>query len=198
MINHRAYCPYVTLVTPMKAHNTTQHCKCMDIVRKSHYLSSHRGSMHYAAENTKPHHSWEMSCLLDFAMGCPTGVHVTLYLGIWGNTRFPLGSCCPVQAEPVKCTILGMKSASLNGDFIPRTFLVWHIPSPVCLLIRDSAASPGHQVWYIQLGQVSKPSRLFFFKARWAHSASHWDDLLATICFFHLSGGCYGTYKSLY
>ena len=71
--------------------HTTQHCKCMDIVRNSHYLSSHRRSMHYAAENAKPHHSWETSCLLDFAMGCPTGVHVTLYLVWWGKYSISTG-----------------------------------------------------------------------------------------------------------
>lgn len=54
--------------------------------------------------------------------------------------------------------------------------LVWRIPSPVHLLTHDSAACPGHHVWYELLGQVSKVSKavnLSLLKAGWVHSVSH-------------------------
>lgn len=40
----------------------------------SRWPDSHCGSICFAAENTKFHHSWKRHYVLEFAMGCPTGM----------------------------------------------------------------------------------------------------------------------------
>lgn len=66
MINQQSLFPYCQIGDPC---GDTQCHKGMEVLGNSHCSSSHHGSMSYAAENTKHHHTWETHYLLEFAMG---------------------------------------------------------------------------------------------------------------------------------
>lgn len=47
-------------------------------------------------------------------------------------------------------------------------------PTPVHLIMPDSAASLCQHIWYIHAGQISKAASLLFLKAKWEHSVFYW------------------------
>lgn len=137
--------------------------------------------MCYAAENTKPHHTWERCCLLESARRYPTGTDESLCIPGCGVTAHsPQGSHCPAASQtcwnllylPTILTIERWKKVGI---------LVRHIPHPVHLFTPDIAASFGQYVWYTQLGQVPKAANLPLLKARCECSVFHWYDHLASI-----------------
>lgn len=155
----------------------------MKVIGNSHCPDSHHGSAScYAAENTKSHHAWERSYLLEFVMG-------------WLSYFAPLGKgellslhwdpIVLLQANPVETNYAWNGTCTIEREE-KVGFLVWHIPSQytsIHLVTPGSAASPK-TCMICTSRHVSKAANLPLLKARWARSLFCWYNHLATIFVF--------------
>lgn len=64
--------PYTRTGTPVETPNTMKVCKGLEVEGDSHCPDSYHGTLYYATENTKTHHTWEKHYLLEFAIGHST------------------------------------------------------------------------------------------------------------------------------
>lgn len=100
--------------------------------------------MCYAAENTKPHHAWERTYSLQFAMGSPAGMGEFTPLDEEELLNLHSDPIILLQAGPVQTHYTWNGTCTIErGEKVG--VLVWHIPPPVHLLTPDSAAFPGQR-----------------------------------------------------
>lgn len=152
---------------------STQDHKDMKMAANSHCLDSLNGSMRYAAENAKPHYTWERNHLLGFTIGHPTGmVDLPSCPGKEGlTTEFPLGPHCPLQIRSVETHYTWNETSTIKRG---KRWEFWSGIPHRHLLMPDSASSPGRHVWYIQPNQIPKAVNHLLLKAIWIYSNSHW------------------------
>ena len=141
------------------------------MVGKNHCPGSRRGSTYYAAENTKPHHSWELSPGI-----CNGTSHADQRLCTPGWKRIiqsPLGSHCPAASW----TCWNTWHLEWHKQYWKRgeggcPDLVYLTPSPSPHAWEHCLSRQC--VWCAQAGQLPKAVNSCLFSARWARSVSHW------------------------